>query len=103
MTAVTHERAEDDAERGIEAIIGAGSVAVVGSAARPGPARKVIDNLRRVSFAGALSVVSRSDPGTGDPPVYRSLQDLPASPDVVVVAVSSVATVPVVAEAAAVG
>jgi acyl-CoA synthetase (NDP forming) len=103
MTAHVRERAGDDARSGIEAIIAATSVAVVGSATRAGPARKVVDNLRHVGFAGSVSLVNRSGQGAGGHPTYRSLHDLPDAPDVVVVAVNSAATVPVVADAAEIG
>lgn len=103
MTAPLRERAGDDAQRGIEAMIRAGSVAVVGSATRAGPALKVVENLRRVGFEGALSVVSRSGTSTDGASTYPSLHDLPAPPDVVVVAVNSAATAAVVADAAEVG
>ncbi len=88
---------------GIDSIMSPGSVAVVGASTRPGPGRKVVENLKRLEFPGVVHLVNTNGSTIDGMTPFASLSDIPAPPDLVVVAVNSVASVSVVSEAARIG
>lgn len=89
--------------RRIERMMSPRSVAVVGASTRPGPGRKVLENLSRIGFTGAVYAVNRSRHVIDGSPTVSSLSELPEVPDLVVVGVNSAASVSVVGEAASLG
>lgn len=84
------------------------SVAIVGASAKTGEAykaggRAVLDHLRTYGYGGEISVVHPSAADIDGHPTVRSLKELPAVPDVVVLAVPARHALGVLAECADVG
>lgn len=76
-----------------------GSIAVIGGA----PAMRVVEQCRRLGYAGDIWPVHPSKPDMHGVPCFESVADLPAAPDVAFVAVNRHLTVETVAALAARG
>jgi len=92
--------------RGVDRVarlLEARSVAVVGASDSPGPGRNVVRNLDALGFSGRVFLVNKSRPVVNGVPAFPSLEELPAIPELVVVAVNQRATVEIVRSAASLG
>ena len=88
----------------LDRLFSARSVAVVGASPRPtSPGHAVLRNLRQAGFAGTISLVNAHYSAIAGVAAVKSYRDLPAVPDVAVIAVPPAAVPSVVAEAAAKG
>ncbi len=99
---VTGPAGHADDER-VGRMMSPGSIAVVGASSRPGTGRSVVENLSALGFPGPVYAVNKSRSSMDGTTVYESLHALPEVPDLVVVAVNSVASISVVSEAARIG
>ena len=80
------------------------SVAVIGASPRPtSPGHAVLKNLRQAGFAGAISLVNPHYSAIEGVAAVKTFGDLPAAPDLAVIAVPPAAVPAVVAEAGAKG
>jgi acetyltransferase len=80
------------------------SVAVVGASPRPtSPGHAVLRNLRQAGFGGTISLVNPHYSAIEDVAAVKSYRDLPAVPDLAVIAVPPAAVPSAVAEAGAKG
>ena len=80
------------------------SVAVVGASPRPtSPGHAVLKNLRQAGFSGAISLINPHYSAIEGVAAVKSYRDLPAAPDVAVIAVPPAAVPSAVAEVGAKG
>jgi acetyltransferase len=80
------------------------SVAVVGASPRPtSPGHAVLKNLRQAGFAGSIALVNPHYSAIENIPAVKSYRDLPAAPDLAVIAVPPAAVPSTIAEAGAKG
>ena len=80
------------------------SVAVVGASPRPtSPGHAVLKNLRQAGFAGSIALVNPHYSDIENIPAVKSYRDLPAAPDLAVIAVPPAAVPSTIAEAGAKG
>jgi acetate---CoA ligase (ADP-forming) len=94
---------DDRPARSAEVILRPRTIAVVGASERPGPGRNVVANLAQLRFPGETYLVNPGRASIDGRPTFRSLDALPAVPDLVVVAVNRDASVDALALAAALG
>ncbi len=88
----------------LERLFSPRSVAVVGASPRPtSPGHAVLKNLRQAGFAGAISLVNPHYDAIEGVAAVKSYRDLPAAPDLAVIAVPPAAVPATVAEAGAKG
>jgi acetyltransferase len=80
------------------------SVAVVGASPRPtSPGHAVLKNLRQAGFTGSIALVNPHYSAIENIPAVKSYRDLPAAPDLAVIAVPPAAVPSTIAEAGAKG
>ena len=85
----------------LDKLFSPGSVAVVGASPRPtSPGHAVLRNLRQAGFGGTISLVNPHYSAIENVPAVRSYGDLPAAPDLAVIAVPPAAVPAVIADAA---
>jgi len=88
----------------LKALLDPSSVAIVGASPRPGAlGSRVLDNLLRTGFKGAIYPVHPSEPRIGELRCYSSLDDLPEAPECVGIALGADKVLPALEQAAARG
>ncbi|AGL16958.1 GNAT family N-acetyltransferase [Actinoplanes sp. N902-109] len=88
----------------LRALLAPASVAVAGAGHRPGGVgHETVRGLREYGFTGALYAVNRSGTAVAGVPAWRSVRDLPAPVDLLVVAVPADQVAGVLTDAAHVG
>jgi len=90
---------EADRRARCRALLEPRSIAVVGASDRPGPGQRVVANLIAAGFSGALWPINPRRDTAGGIRAYPSLDALPSTPDLVVLAVNREITARVLAEA----
>lgn len=79
------------------------AIAVVGASDRPGAGSNVLDNLKRLGFAGPVYPVNPRYTQLGDWRCYPTLKDVPGPVDCVAILLSARQVLPALEQAAAIG
>src|SRR5688572_15852489 len=74
----------------IERLVAPRSIAVVGASDRPSLGRTIVESLGRIGFSGAIYPVNPNYRSVLNHDCYPSLSELPATPDLIALCISSV-------------